>query len=713
MKQVCLVAGRISVIDVPVPMCKPEGVLVRTSHSLISTGTELAATGGGGGESLIWKALTNPHLVAKVWEKAGTLGVNQTLNLVRGHLSSSLPLGYSAAGVVIEAGTKVNHIKVGDRVACAGSRVANHAEFDFVPQNLLSRIPGGVSYLDAAFGTVGAIAMQGVRRLNPSLGEQIVVVGLGLIGLIVIQLVRLSGARVFGVDVLQERVDLGRSFGLENGMCPGDREPAQRIQEWTEGNGADGVIVCASGVDFSLLNRSFDLCRRKGRVVLVGDVPIRIAREKIYTKEIDFFISCSYGPGRYDPRYEQMGMDYPLPYVRWTEGRNLSEVLRLMAQGLLRVSALVGQVFSVEDAAAAYSFLQSEHRPIAALLEYGLREKDLPPSSRYVRLHTAMPSGKGRVVLGVLGAGTFFRSVHLPNLLQHGGFTIKWACSRTGVHLRDTASRYQIPSITTDPREVLADPEVEAILIATRHGDHAELVAKAAGAGKHIFVEKPLGMSVAECEYALSSVEKAGVLLAVGFNRRFSPLAIKAKSLFEQVGEPKTLLYRVNAGRLPPDHWLNDPAQGGGRLMGEGVHFFDLMRFLLAADPVRVTAACTDRTSSGAGAENVAVNICFAEGSLGVLIYTSQGHRALGKERIEIFGGNATVVIDDFSSLRAWGFAGIKDERRRAAEKGHLEILQNFHDAIRGRAVPGVTGRDGYWATWCSEQADRAIRERA
>lgn len=711
MKQVCLSKGQITVLDVPPPACAAGGVLVRTSHSLISTGTEMAVTGGGGGESLVRKALTNPDLVRKVWEKVGSVGVRQTVDLIRARQGSALALGYSAAGEVIEVGAGVERFKIGDRVACAGAGYANHAEINFVPQNLLSRIPDEVPYTAAAFATLGAIALQGVRRLGGTLGEQIVVVGLGLVGQLTVQLLRRAGCRVFGVDLVQSRIDLARRFGLEDGVRPSERDTLAVVQEWSNGTGADGVVVCASGGDAGFLNRCFDLCRPKGRLVLVGDIPIRVSREKLYRKELDFFISCSYGPGRYDPGYEEKGLDYPLPYVRWTEGRNLGEILRLLAAGDLHVAPLVHAVRSVDDAATAYALLQAPERPIAVLLDYRLPERAAATVPRTVRVLPNRSVRPDQVRLGVIGAGSFFRSVHLPNLERHGGFVVTRVATRRGLTAREVALRHGIPHATTDVREILEDPDIAAVLIATRHDLHASLVMEAVRAGKHVFVEKPLGLTVADCEAAAGAVRDAGVLLTVGFNRRFAPLARAAKAIADRIREPKTVVYRVNAGPLPPDHWLRDPVEGGGRLLGEAVHFFDFIRWMVGADPIRVLATALDRgPAAGVDADNVAVTISFADGSVGVMLYVSQGHTELGKERVEIFGGGQSIVIDDFATLEVHGVSGQKGERRRTVEKGHYELLAHFHHAVTGAGPLEVTAEDGYWATWCAEAAQRSLR---
>jgi predicted dehydrogenase/threonine dehydrogenase-like Zn-dependent dehydrogenase len=710
-KQVCLIQGRVAVVDVPPPTCGPGGVLVRTSHSLISTGTEMATTGSGGG-GLVRTAVANPQLVRKVWEKLGTVGLRRTLDLVRARRSGSLPLGYSAAGEVVEVGAEVRQLRVGDRVACAGVGYANHAELNLVPQNLVAPVPPGVPYAAAAFATLGAIALQGVRRLGPGLGERVVVLGLGLVGQLTAQLLRAAGCRVLGVDVLPARVELARKLGMEDGVSATDRPPLPVVQEWSGGVGADGVVVCASGGDGGLLNGAFDLCRPKGRVVLVGDVPIRISREKIYRKELDFLVSCSYGPGRYDPRYEAQGIDYPLPYVRWTEGRNLGEMLRLLADGTLRVSELTHAVLPVADAVSAYQLLQSPARPIAVLLDYGLAERAAPTLPRTLGVAPPREARPGQVVLGVVGAGAFFRAVHLPNLSRHGGFSIRRVATRSGLSGRELGMRHGIPLVTTDAREVLEDPEIAAVLIATRHDLHAPLVLDALRAGKHVFVEKPLALGTADCEAIVSAAARADRLVAVGFNRRFAPLARTARDLLARRREPRTLVYRVNAGPLAPDHWLRDPREGGGRLLGEGVHFFDLLRWLVGTDPVAVTATALHRgPEAGVDADNASVSVAFADGSLGTLHYVSQGHPGLAKERIEIFGGGQALVLEDFRTLEVYGVPGCRSERRRAADKGHFDILANFHAALNGAAPLGASAEDGYWATWCAEQAQRTLAD--
>jgi predicted dehydrogenase len=437
-------------------------------------------------------------------------------------------------------------------------------------------------------------------------------------------------------------------------------------------------------------------------------VPIRISREKIYQKELDFLISCSYGPGRYDPLYEEQGVDYPRAYVRWTEGRNLQEVLRLIAGRRLQVSPLVGARIRVDEAPDAYERLRGPNAPIAVMLEYAVPADAVVREARTVAVTTkALRRKSGDVVVGVIGAGSFFRGVHLPALQRHGGFSLKYLASRTGLAVHDLARSAGVPFATTAPEDMLADPEVDLVIVTTRHDSHAHWTCRALEAGKHVFVEKPLGLSVAECEAVVEAARRAGRLVAVGFNRRFAPLARTLRERFSRIQEPRTVIYRVNAGSLPPEHWLRDPLQGGGRLLGEGVHFFDFVRWLIDAPVSQIDAQCTVR-AEGIDPDNSSVLIAFADGSHAAVHYISQGSALLGKERVECFGGTTSFVLDDFRTLTAVG-ATTDTTERRTIQKGHEELLAHVHDALTGGSALDVTAEDGLWATWCAERAIAAL----
>jgi predicted dehydrogenase/threonine dehydrogenase-like Zn-dependent dehydrogenase len=694
--------GEVRVVEVPEPVVRPGAVLVRTSHSLISAGTEGASIGSGGRrENLVIKAIRNPALVKKVVDRVASHGFKSTAELVRTRISTEMPSGYSAAGVVAEVGEGVTDLHVGDRVACAGAGYANHAGVNAVPRNLIARIPDGVSYEEAAFGTLGAIALQGVRRAELGLGDRVAVLGLGLLGQITVQMLRAAGAVVIGVDVRPDRVERATALGLDQGFTVSERDFVAGVLERTEGRGADAVIVTAAGGDPGLLNKAFEATRRKGRVVLVGDVPIRILRDRIYKKEIDFLISTSYGPGRYDPEYEEKGHDYPFGYVRWTEGRNLEEVLRLIAGGSLRVKPLIDATHPVEQASAAYASLASDNRPIGILLDYHLDTAAAPAPHVYVSKRAPVaPTGAAGFGVGVVGYGGYFRAMLLPLLKGHPGFRLAAACARSGLTVRAAVENDGFAKGTTDYHELIADPSVDVVYVATRHDLHYPIARAAVEAGKAVFVEKPMTTSVADARALVEAVAKRGTLLSVGFNRRFSPHAARLKELLQPIAAPKTLLYRVNAGALPPEHWLLDPREGGGRLMGEGVHFFDLLRFLAGAEPVRVRSV----SPPGKARDEAVVAIEFADGSIGTLVYSGSGAPGLGKERVEVLAGGASLVLDDFKALEVHGLdkEGVKT---RTIEKGQREQLENFHRALRGEAPLGVTAEDGLQATWCAEQA--------
>jgi len=698
MKQVAISGGEVRVVDVPVPALRPGAVLVRTSHSLISSGTEGAGVGARRA-GLLARVARNPALVKKVLEHAAERGLRSTVDLVRCRVRSESALGYSTSGVVTEVAPDVSRFRVGDRVACAGGGYANHAAVNVVPQNLAAVLPDTVGFDEGAFATLGAIALQGVRRAAPGIGDQVAVLGLGLIGQIAAQILRASGAVVIGADVRADRVERARSLGLAHGFTLGERGFAAGVRERTGGRGADVVIVAAAGRDPEILNGAIHACRRKGRVVLVGDVPITLAREELYKKEIDFLISTSYGPGRYDPEYEEKGHDYPLAYVRWTEGRNLEEVVRLMAERTLQVRPLADLVQPVERAPEAYAALLSPERPIGVLLDFHL---DAPLPARpavYVPARASVSRTDGFGV-GVVGHGGYFRSTLLPLLQAHGGFRLESACARNGLTVRAAVENDGFARGTTDYRELLSDPKVDVVYIATRHNLHYEIARAAVLAGKSVFVEKPMTLTVADGKALADLVAERKALLTVGFNRRFSPHAARLRGLLAPIAAPKTFVYRVNAGPLPPESWVLDPVEGGGRLLGEGVHFFDLLAFLAGAAPVRVQHAGPAARRRDEGT----VTIELEDGSLGTVVYAVGGAPEAGKERLEVFAGGGTFVLDDFRSLDVHGVAGA-GTRTKAIEKGQREQLENFYRALRGEAALGVTAADGLRATWCAEQA--------
>jgi len=716
MKQVLIGGtGEVVVADVPAPMCPVGGVLVRVTHSLISTGTEsMSIASGGKKQSLVIKAIKNPHLVAKVLQKASTLGVRETLALVKNRTRTYMATGYSAAGVVVEVGAGVTGFSVGDRVACAGAGLANHAEVVAVPQNLCVRVPAGVENLEAAFVTLGAIALQGVRRAETHVGETVLVVGLGLIGLLAVQILKASGCRVIGADVVASRVEFAREFGMDVGVVIGQGPELPVVcRAETGGYGVDAALLCAATPSSIPANSAMESCRERGRVVVVGDVGMNLRREAMYRKELDFVISRSYGPGRYDRTYEEKGYEYPYGFVRWTENRNMAEFLRLISTRQVKVRELITQVYPVAEAAAAYHRIATDRKNVTALLfSYPAAEKVTAVSreDRRINLSLSGSARTGTVRVGLIGAGGFAQSVHLPNLKKLGA-ELRAVASRTAHNARQHAENYGAAYATTDYRELLADPEIDAILLTTRHNLRREIILEAAAAGKHVFVEKPLAITVEDCEAIQQAVEQHGILLTVGFNRRFSPTAQLLKRELSSTPGPKMMQYRVNAGALPPDHWTYDPVEGGGRIIGEGVHFFDFLAFLCDEEPVSVKAEHAEGFGNSVqDQDNLVATIRFSGGSVGTLLYTGAGNTGSGKERVEVFCAGRSAVLDDFKDLSLWGFStqGVKN---KYINKGQLELLANFLDAVRGTGKLGVTVVDGVRATRMANMAYSSARQ--
>jgi predicted dehydrogenase len=695
LRQVVISEGEIRVVDVPAPALRPGALLVRTTHSLISTGTETAGLRASR-QSVLQKAARRPDVIRKLARQILRGGLAALGRQLHARLRSESALGYSCSGVVLEVADDVSRFRPGDRVACAGAGQANHAEFNVVPHRLAVPVPEGVRLDEAAFVTLGAIALQGVRRCAPTLGEHVLVVGLGLIGQLTAQMLRAAGAVVIGVDVDPRRVEKARGLGLRHGFNAAEAGLADAAKACTEGRGVDAVIVTAASPDASLLDAACAGVRRKGRVVLVGDVPIRFARESIYAKELDFFISTSYGPGRYDPSYEEKGHDYPLAYVRWTETRNMEEVLRLVANRALDVRSLVEARQPVEKAANAYESLAGATRPVAVLLDFAAPE-DVAPSRTY-RPRVAA-GGKGRVGVAVVGYGSYFRAALEPLLQAHEGFRLRAVCARTGLTVRQAVEHQKWESGSTDYREVLADPEVNLVFVTTRHNLHFPIARAALEAGKHVFVEKPLALAAAEARELADLAHAKERLLSVGFNRRFSPLAVRLKQALDLVPGPRSVLYRVDAGQLPPTSWVLDPAEGGGRIRGEGVHFFDFVRYLLGPDLKGVRAL----VPSSDPLNEAIVGMQFADGSHATVVYTGRGAQSPGKERVEVFVAGATYVLEDFKTVEKHGPNGFS-EGGGSQDKGQRAQLQHLHRALRGEEPLRVTGDDGYWATWCAEQ---------
>lgn len=711
MKQVLVRGGKVCVEETPTPTPGPGMALVRVVHSLISSGTESGLVSGGGAAALALKKARDPLNIEKVKRRLASVGLKGTIDVIRNKLFEYQTPGYSTAGVIVACGPDLPGFRAGDRVACAGVGYAVHAEYNAVPQMLLTPIPDGVDFDEAAFVALGAIAMQGVRRAAPSFGETIVVLGLGLLGQLAAQIVRAAGCRVIGCDPVAAKRDLAAELGAD-AVCAPDTLAAA-VAEWSGGHGADAVIICAASKESAVANQALELCRQKGRVVVVGAVGMHLERDPMYLKELDFHLSCSYGPGRYNPNYEEHGLDYPIGYVRWTEGRNMAEFLRMVAEKKVRVKPLISIVKPADAAQDAYTaILNPESGVIAALIGYGTPEDAPAATPRSLTLRAAARATEG-IGVAVIGAGSIAQAFHLPNLGRIPGCRLEAVVDRVPATARQAGEKFGARRCTTDYHEVLDDDAVQAVIIATRHNLHKELALAAIAAGKHAFVEKPLALTTEDCAEICDAAERAGVLVTVGFNRRFSPWALQAKAALQHARGPKMILYRCNAGPLPPGHWAADPVEGGGRIVGEAVHFFDWCCWALDADPVSIRADRVDAAGPNAIAEdNLSVLLRYPDGSLATVVYCAVGAPMLPKERIELYGGGGGIIIDDFRSIEISGLPG-KSARQSKIDKGMHGLLANFIGAVRGETALSVTAAHGLRATQIAREAIRQAADGA
>jgi len=679
--------GDTLLVDVPCPKVTKDSILIASRNTLVSAGTERMLIDFGKA-NLIDKARQQPDKVKMVLNKIRTDGLLPTIDAVRSKLDQPLPLGYCNAGIVLES--EIEGFSVGQRVVSNG----NHAEVVRVPKNLCARIPDEVDNEAAAFTALAAIGLQGIRLIKPTLGETVVVSGLGLIGLMSVQMLRANGCRVLGIDFDSSRCEMARQFGAETVDLSKGEDPIAVAQAFSRGHGVDAVVVAAATDSDEVMHQAAEMCRKRGRIVLVGVVGLNLRRDDFFKKEITFQVSASYGPGRYDPLYEEKGQDYPVGFVRWTEQRNFEAVLDMMAAGTLDVKPLISHRYSIDDAVTAYGLL-GDSSALGILLEYPEHSEDtlrrpvvaLDSKERSYQANTP--------VVGFIGAGNYASRTLIPAFKEAGAAldTLVTSGGVSGVHHGNKAG---FKTAATELDLLWENDDINIVAIVTRHDAHASQVLSAVESGKHVFVEKPLALKLDEVDDIDSAFQKVNegrndpLRLMVGFNRRFAPHVVKMKSLLESKREPKVVVMTVNAGAIPSDHWTQDPEVGGGRIVGEGCHFIDLMRFLVGHS---ITGHQAMMMGGAPGVEvrddKVSINLSFADGSFGTIHYLANGGKAFPKERIEVFCGDAVLQMDNYRVLTGFGWSGFKKMKLMKQDKGQVACAKAFVDSIKsGKPSP-------------------------
>lgn len=668
--------GEMYVDEIPVPGISEGMVLVQNEYSLISAGTE-RGTVKTAQASLLGKAKERPDLVAQVISNIKKEGLSATIGKVRTKLDSLKALGYSSAGRVIASEDKNGMFRQGDRVACGGQDYASHAAVVAVPQNLVALIPENVSTEEAAFTTLGTIAMQGVRQSDVRLGEKVCVIGLGLLGQITCQLLKANGCQVMGIDISESLVNLASKTAAAASILRTDPNLVSACESFTEGYGFDAVIITAAAHSNDPVELAAEIARKKGKIVIVGAVKMDLQREPhFYKKELELLMSCSYGPGRYDPNYEESGNDYPYSYVRWTEQRNMQAFLNLLSMKMIDVKPLISHTFDIDDAGKAYDLVLGKTKEFHT----GILLKYTAGNEKEKTLFTIRKSEKETVNVGFIGAGSFAQSYLIPAVKANGA-SLTGVVTTRGLTSKNVADKFGFGFCSTDPYDIFRNNSINTVFIATPHSSHAELAAGALEAGKFVFVEKPLAINMDQLSMVIAAKQKFRKPLMTGFNRRFAPVSQSIKHEFRNVAEPLFINIRVNAGVIPKGHWIQDPETGGGRIIGEACHFIDLMQYLTGGEPVNVFAeAIQTRNSSVTPFDNISVIIKFSNGSIGNLVYLANGDKAMPKERIEVFGAGNTAVIDDFREGSF--FRNGKAARLRSSGKGHREEVSKFLEAI-------------------------------
>jgi predicted dehydrogenase len=696
-----LADGSTQLVDVPVPAASGASLVVESHSSVVSAGTErmLVDFGRAG---WLEKARRQPDKVRQVVDKIRTDGIGPTLGAVRAKLEAPMPIGYCQAGVVVDTGPRVERFAPGDRVVTNGP----HAEYVRVAHTLAAHIPHGVSFESAAFTPLAAIGLQGLRLAAPTLGETVVVYGLGLIGLLTVQLARANGCTVIGIDRDTTRLGLAERFGARAVAASEEVDVARAVMDLTGGDGADIVLMTLATDDHAPVQAAAAMSRKRGRIVLIGVTGLQLRRDDFYRKELSFQVSCSYGPGRYDPLHEEQGIDYPRGFVRWTEARNFEAVLGLMSDGRLDPTALITHRFDIADAARAYDVVSGSEPSLGIVLQYPRRADANGVVQRSVVLRPDEPApGKGN--LGWIGPGNYASRVLIPAFARAGA-SLHTLASSGGVSAVVVGKREGFHRATTDPDTLLGNELIDTIVVTTRHDSHASWARRALEAGKHVFVEKPLALTLEDVDRIEATLGRSTGVLCVGFNRRYAPMAIQARKAVQHRTAPLVVDVLVNAGAIPRDHWTQR-VEGGGRIIGEGVHFIDLARFLVDAPiaSIQVTAAGAARRLD----DVAALQVAFADGSMASIRYLSNGHRAFPKERIELFVDGWVVRIDNWRTMRAWGMAGLTTRLPHSQDKGHAALAEAFLRAVRGEGPPPIPAEEmlevSRWAIRAGEAATR------
>lgn len=680
--------GEIRIVEVPAPRLQSGGVLVQNAFSVISPGTERQSVSLGQ-KSLIGKIKERPEMVKKVLDTLAKEGLSGTLARIRAQLEAYRPMGYSSAGVVIGVGSDAGEFQVGDKVSCGGGGYAMHAEIIYVPKNLCVKVPDNVNLLHAAFTTLGAIALQGMHQAEVGLGDNVMVIGLGLIGQLLVQLLKAGGCRVIGVDLRERTVELALQCGMDRGIVWKKDEVDEVVREFTNGKGVDAVIITASTKSNEPMRIVPEVIRDRGKVVLVGRVGTTFPYMAYSNKELEIRMSRSYGPGRYDPIYEEKGIEYPIGYVPWTERRNMEEFVRLLSIGKLNLDPLITHIFPLEKAKEAYDVVlgKTKEFSLGVVIQYPT-EPHKPERKILLPTKQKKKTTKEELKIGFIGAGSFAQALLLPNVLRLEGITLKGIATGTGANAQRIGERFGFQYCTTDYKEIINDPDIDCVFIATRNNLHARATVDAVRAGKAVFVEKPLALTYEELEEVIKAVEECDGRVMVGFNRRFSPFIKEAYANITEDDFPLVIMYRVNAGPLPPDHWVLDKEQGGGRIQAEVCHFVDTLVYLTRSKPSQVFAFSA-RGNGIPPNDNLTANIKFQNESVASIIYSGLGDPSFPKERIEAFGGGAVFVVDDFRELLIIRKGKKKREKRISQDKGHREEVRRFIEAVKlGAEMP-------------------------